>query len=165
MYKFKRIKVEGWDYFVATPKLTEEHHVSFPVAGITPVNRYQLLLFVDSPTVVRLDNPEISQTMQPGQTSMDFNVEVFPKDSLWIEHPVEDGAKRFCLAPAGPMRKWAREVVGLAEGQELTLQDNQIAILLLGTAMLEGINSIPGDFAKGGELITPTSAIRVLVAQ
>ena len=165
MYKFKRIKVQGWDYFEASPRPTEEHHVGFPVDGITPVNRYQLLMFVNGSTIVRLDNPEMTQTLLPGQTSMDFKVDVFPKDALWIENPAEAGAKRLCLAPAGAMRKWTRRVVELVDGQELILQENQIAVLLLGSAMFEGVNSVPGDIAKGGEHIIPTSATRILVAQ
>lgn len=164
MYQFKRIKVAGWDYYEATPSLTEEHHVGFPVDGITPFNRYQLLMFVDAPTVVTLDNPELTQIMQPGQTSMEFDIVAFPKDSLWIERPSEEGARRLCLAPAGPMRRWKRTVNEIPAGGRYVAQDGQLCILLAGSATIDGENVLPGAIVESNKTIEAISAITMIAA-
>ena len=74
------------------------------------------------------------------------------------------GARRICLSPAGPPRRWSREIVRLAPGQQVAASDGALLVLLSGFALLDGVEMHTGDHVMSGA-ITASSEVRLLKAR
>ncbi len=134
-YEFQRIAVPGWDLYKASPSIGQEHQVRFPTSGITPNNRYQLLMYLDQPSNIVLsagNDYSVEVQMQPGSTSLEFPIDVFPQGAVWKETPAAVGHTRMCLSPAGPMRRWNRMVVSKFAGESLEIAPGEVAVTLTG---------------------------------
>ena len=164
MYKFIKITADGWDSFESTPSLGDEHHVQFPAAATPLARRLQMTLFFDEPSTVTLTNPAFEQRMLPGQTSLDLAITAYGAGALLIERPAVEGARRICLSPAGAPRRWSREIVRLAPGQQVAASDGALLVLLSGFALLDGVEMHTGDHVMSGA-ITASSEVRLLKAR
>lgn len=164
MYKFIKINADGWDSFESTPRLGDEHHVQFPAAATPLDRRLQMTMFFDQPSIVTLTNPAFEQRMLPGQTSLDLTIDSYGASALLIERPAVSGARRICLSPAGSPRRWSREIVHLAAGQQFPGPDGALLVLLSGDAMLDGVQMRTGDHVMSGA-ITASSDARLLKAR
>ena len=157
-YRFHRLPAPGWDLFIAYPELGEQHRVAFPTAGITPANRYQLLMFLGESANIVVDQPDntvLEFAMSTGSTSLDAPVNEFMQGSMWKETPSVSGHVRMCISPAGARRRWLREIREVSANEQINLQPNSVAVYLTGNDY--------GEYVYGSSF-TSDYACRVLIA-
>lgn len=162
-YRFRSIPVPGFNLVESTPSVGDEHAKRFG-AGVTPKNQATLNIYTSGEFTVEIVAASFSQTMRPGDTSLDMSIAEFPSGSLCTERATAGPAKRLCLSPSNSGARWRRRIETLPPGGSIAIETGAIVIVASGSAVASGRKMQPGDVAVDCRIVESPTGARLVVA-
>lgn len=162
-YRFRSIPVPDFNLVESTPSVGDEHAKRFG-AGVTPKNQATLNIYISGEFTVEIIDASFSQTMRPGDTSLDLRIAGFPDWSVCTERVITTPAKRLCLSPSTAGARWKRRVETLPPGGSMAIETGAIVIVASGSAVALGRNMQPGDVAVDCRIVESPVGAKLVVA-
>jgi hypothetical protein len=135
MYKFKRIKIPGFQLVEAHPLKGDTHLKKF-LQKTTPLNQGTMNLYLEGEFELTIPEIGYSQIIQSGNTNLDINLAEFPINTIVTERVVSDTGWRLCLSPEEITARWTRNVNIISPDQIHSLSQGEIIIVLTGSIQI-----------------------------
>ena len=166
MYKFKRIHTPGFVLVESRPEAGQSHVKRF-ASGTTPKNQGTLNLYLAGEFSFSIAAAGFAQSMLPGQTNFDLEIDAFPGGAEAVEQATSGGCWRMCLSPADKSARWTRRIAEVEAGGVLQLSEGDVAIVLFGEGSAGGEAVQVGGVihAKSDGDITSQAGARIAVAR
>jgi hypothetical protein len=155
MYDFAKTTLDWvhlYDSRVSTPG---QRHMKVCLPGTTPTNQETLNVYLEGTFEVSIPDTGFTQTLTPGQSSLDLAVALYPAGVPIVERALTTPARRICLSPVMRGDWWVRQRLDLLAGASVYL-GTDMAVIATGQA--EGVTSdLPVQ--QGGTLTAVTDLV------